>query len=271
MPIHCQHMLGQYARRFVIALLLNGFAAGAQGTILTFDQMRDSTAGNPVIPTTSGASVEPDYGDRVGASPQAVPGGEFTYGNAGEGFTLNVVTEIFDGRLIGTPGANLWQEEYGDLMNVVFGNNNSVSLNVRLTADPGFNVLLYHFDLGGWPETDYTIHEVRVTDGDTTLFSQGDVVVQGDFDGPRHTPFDFATPLSGSVLLIEIDYSNLPGGNHDSIGIDNIRFGQDPPPIPEPASLASLLMLGLLLAAYRPRRGRPPHDPSMDVYQPRSG
>jgi hypothetical protein len=57
-------------------------------------------------------------------------------------------------------------------------------------------------------------------------------------------------------LLIEIDYSNLAGGQQDNIGIDNIRFGQNPPatapPIPEPSTL--LLGAGGLAAVALKRR-----------------
>lgn len=231
------------------AALAIGVACDLHATVLTFDQIRE---GGLVVPTISGRGVPQDYGDRVTGSPMAVSGGAFTYGEQGEGFTPNVVAEYFGGSATPiNPAVSLWVDQYGDLENVVIGNNNSGSLNVRLTADAGFSVLLYAFDLGGWPNTDYTIAAVNVLDGGSTLFSQSDVLVQGDFIGPRRTAFDFATPLSGSQLLIQIDYSNLPGNQHDNIGIDNVRFGQSPPPgpgtigIPEPSSGLLLLAAGL--------------------------
>lgn len=175
-------------------------------------------------------------------------GGQFTYGNAGEGFTPNIVTDYF----VGSPGGGvkLWQTDYGDLINIAFGSHDSESLNIRLTADPGFKVLLYSFDLAGWSNADYDINAVSVSDGSTTLFSQSDVHVEGNFTGPRHTLFDFNTPLSGSELLIQIDYSNLWGSIQDNIGIDNIRFGQNPlAAVPEPATgLLFVLGLGVSLA-----------------------
>ncbi|MBM3341049.1 MAG: hypothetical protein FJY56_02905 [Betaproteobacteria bacterium] len=204
------------------------FSGMAGATVLTFDQIR--LAGN-VVPTISGNTVPQDYGDRVSAAIMDVSGGQFTYGNLGEGFTPNVLTAFFTGMATPlNPGTSLWVDSYGDLTNVLIGGNFSNSLNVRLSADAGFEVLLYGFDLGGWPNTDYTINAVRILDGTTPLFAQNNVLVQGDFSGPRRTVFDFLAPLSGADLLIEIDYSNLAGGLHDNIGIDNIRFGQTPPP-----------------------------------------
>ena len=244
---------------FVLAGMLAGIAGHAEATILTFDQARSAT-GSTVIPTQAGAAVPQDYGDRVSGTTMAVPGGEFTYGDGGEGFTPNVVVDYFSGNNV-----SLWTIQYGDLTNVMFASQGSNVMNVRLTADPGFEVLLYEFDIAGWPESDYTINGVTVTSGSTTLFSQSNVPVEGNATGPRHTSFDFANPLSGLELLIGIDFANIAFGQQDNIGIDNIRFAQNPPPaseplgIPEPGSFAifglGLALLGLMRR--RPRRGRP--------------
>jgi PEP-CTERM motif-containing protein len=227
----------------VAAIVLGIGATEAQGSILLFDQTRLSGV---VVPTFGGADLPQDYGDRVLGASQTVPGGLFTYGEAGEGFTPNVLVDYFVASTAGPTGVGLWDDSYGDLTNVLFGNQNSIALNIRLTADPGYSVQLYHFDLAGWPNADHTIGAVRVLAGTLTLFSQSAVLVEGDFAGPRHTSFDFATPLSGGELRIEIDYSNLPGNQQDNVGIDNIHFGQFPPGVPEPSSA---LLLGLGLSA----------------------
>jgi hypothetical protein len=238
----CWRPLRSRASCIVAVAVLIAWATEAQATILLFDQMRELGV---VSPTVSGNDVPQDYGDRVAGALQAAPGGQFTYGEAGEGFTPNVVVEYFASSAAGPNGVSLWQDSYGDLTNVAFGNQNSITLNVRLTADDGFSALLYHFDLGGWSNADYTINAVRVLDGGSVLFSQSNVLVEGNLNGPRHTSFDFVNPLMGAELLIEIDYSNLPGNQQDNVGIDNIRFGQDPPAeIPEP-SAGLLLGLGL--------------------------
>jgi hypothetical protein len=233
-------------------MALGVWVTNAAATILVFDQMREAGL---VVPVVSGNGVPQDYGDRVAGTVQAVPGGQFTYDEAGEGFTPNVVAEYFATGGTGANQVSLWHENYGDLINVVFGNQNSGTLTVRLTADAGFDAQLYHFDLGGWSNADFTVGEVRVRDAVTTVFSASNVLVEGDFDGPRHTSFDFPLPLSGSELLIEIDYSNLPGNQQDNIGIDNIRFGQDPPGrVPEPSASCLICICLCAFCAHRRRR-----------------
>lgn len=245
-----------HAAGLLAALLSFGFAGAAHATILLFDQVRLSDG--DLVPTISGNGPEADYGDRVTESPMAAPGGQFTYGDGGEGYTPNITTEFS----ATSGGVAQWTTEYGDLTNVLFGSNNSTALNVQFSADPGFLVQLYSFDLGGFRFADYTINSVSVFAGNSALFSQNNVLVQGDATGSRHTAFDFTTPLSGSELLIAIDYSNLAGGQRDNIGIDNIRFGQDPPAVlapPPPNGVAepsSLLLLAAGVGALLVRRRR---------------
>jgi hypothetical protein len=212
-------------------------------TVLVFDQVLE--ADGVVISTISGRDVPPDYGDRVAAGVQAVPGGSYTYGNNGEGFTPNVVVDF---EAVGAGIVSIWATEYGDLNNVAFGNQRSSSLRVQFNADAGHSAQLYGFDLAGFPNDDYTLAWVRVLGDGATLFEQGEVVVQGDFTGPRRTSFASGAVLSAQVLAIEIDYSNIAVGRRDNIGIDNIRFGQFPAaPVPE---LPSALLLALGLAAF---------------------
>ena len=119
----------------IAASVLGVWASEARASILLFDQMRELGV---VVPTVSGNDVPQDYGDRVAGSMQAVPGGLFTYGEAGEGFTPNLVVDYFSNVPFGS-GVSLWQDSYGDLINVVFGNQNSNMMSVRLTADAGFS------------------------------------------------------------------------------------------------------------------------------------
>ena len=239
----------------------------AGATVLLFDQARSST-GDLVVPTTAGDPVPQDYGDNVTGSPMDVPGGQYTYGNEGEGFTPNVTVDYFAGA--GTP-LSLWDSAYGDLENVLFANalpgvSGPLSLNLRLSAEPGYRVRLYGFDLGGWPNADYLIDAVRIANGGgDVLFVQEDLLVEGNFATlPRHTALSFAGPLTAPQLLIQIDFANLAGGSQDNIGIDNVRFGQladDPqtPPrsVPEPGSLALAAwgLLGLASMTRKSKRG----------------
>lgn len=236
-------------------LFISIASAPAAATILTFDQVR--SAGGAVVPTVSGQNLPPDYGHRVTAGVMDVPGGQFTYGEAGEGYTPNVSTTIFSGAAspVG-PGTGLWRDGYGDLSNVLIANNASNVLAVRLSADAGFQVGLFGFDLAGWPNADYTIESVSVAGDGGLLYALANVPVEGDLDGPRHTAFAFDGGLFADELLLTIAFANLGAGQHDNIGLDNLRFGQTPPAptpgggtgaseVPEPGTLPLLALAAL--------------------------
>jgi len=246
------------ARGAAISLVLSVFtlaAGAAQGTILQFDQSRDST-GN-VVPTGSGPSVPSDYGDNVTGAVVPVTGGVFTYGDGGEGFTPDVTMDLYNSLATPTdPGVRLWQTGYGDLVNVAFsdgpGTAGAPQLYVHLSAAPGYVVDLYGFDLAGFGQ-DYTIAGVSVLEGATALYSATNVLVEGGASGPLHTTIAFATPLSAQELLVVIDVSNLSASIQDNVALDNVRFGQTPPRVvPEPSALA----LGSFAAALAFRRRR---------------
>jgi hypothetical protein len=211
----------------VAVIALSASSALAQGTtVLTFD-ITNPTPGN-------GQLINQDYGDRVtaalvGVSPQ------FSYGG-GSGFTPHVTT-LYDG---GSNGPQFWGPQYGDLTNVIYGEQGQLLL-VTFTPDPGFTVSLNSFDLAGWPDTDYTINSVQVfTGGGGPAFAQNDVLVRGattNGNGQRRTSFSFNNITSTGFLLIQIDALNLAGAS-DNIGIDNISFSQSPTVAvngPEPA------------------------------------
>jgi hypothetical protein len=245
-------------RVFVLGLLAAVPAPG-HATILLFDQERDAAGQTMVVPTSSGGRLPGDYGDQVTGPVMAVPGGFFTYGDGGEGFTPDVSVDIFSAAATATdPRVRLWQTGYGDLVNVIFtegpGTAGAPLLSVRLTAAAGYAVDLYGFELAGFGQ-DYVIAGVSVFAGAATLFSEANVLVEGDLSGARHTTFAFATPLSAPELLVQVDLSNLASGIQDNVGMDSIRFGQTPPRIvPEP-DLALLLLGGLVLTAVARQRG----------------
>lgn len=200
------------------------------------------------------------YGDRAPGASQVVGPCTFYYGTE-FGATPNIIVDFEDDDNVidGMPG-NLhwlpWPDSYGDLLNNAYLNSTlppDSSLSIKLIADPGHTVYLFGFDMSGWPFADYEIDSVRVLNGGgTVLFSaplngNNMVDIEGDLlDGPRHTAFDFDSPLSGSILEIEIKVTN---GVQSNIGIDNIAFGQQF--IPEPSAIA---MLGLAaMIAWRRR------------------
>lgn len=223
-------------------------AAPASATILTFDI--DNGRPNDIL------AMDQAYGDRVVATTQ----GNASYGVGAEGFTPNVLASYQPT----TASLTRWTTGFGDLVNVLENEDDGDTLlAVTLTADTGFRVALYGFDLGGYPDADYIVPGLTILDGSTVLFSQANVLVRGATGTPRHSTFSFATPLTGSNLSIRIDLTGL-GGSSDNIGIDNIRFGQGlpvTPGVPEPASWVLLIAgFGLAGGALRRRGGmRPAH------------
>lgn len=245
------------AKAWLAAAAALVIAGPAGATVLDFDWTRDAGV---VVPTTSPSDIPSDYGDRVTGPSVAVPGGQFLYTEAGEGYTPNVGIDIAGGGATATdPQARLWALSFGDLRNVVFGEAASQVLTVRLTAEPGFEAALYGFDLAGYPQRDWTIASVQVWAGASLLFEQRDAFIRGAAGpDPAHTAFAFSSPLVGAELLIRIDYSNLAPSRQDNIGFDNLRFGQLPPsPVPEPAT-AWMMLAALLLGWLRCRDGAAP-------------
>lgn len=204
--------------------------ASANATILTFD----------ISGIANFQNVNQSYGDAATATTM----GGFGYGVGSEGFTPNVQTTY------GTIDPALWTTGYGDLTNILFEDQDGFGvLTVTLTADAGFDVVLYGFDLSAYStafSSDPTVQLIDITDGGSNTFFS---LVNSTVSETTHTGFDFSSnPIVGSNLVIRIDARNL-GGLNDDIAIDNIRFGQQP--VPEPATLAAL---GVGLAAVLRRR-----------------
>lgn len=217
-------------------------AAGhaAQATVLTFD----IDVNQPNAPLLMSQS----YGDRVTATLQ----NNAAYGVGAEGFTPNVVTSYLAGIQV-SPAR--FPTGYGDLVNVLENEVDGASLlEVTFTADPGWHVRLYGFDLAGWQRTDYVLPGLAVLDGATTLFSQSNVLVEGDGVGPGHTNFAFVSGPTAQTLTLRLILTGL-GPNSDNIGIDNIVIGQVVPgaAVPEPSSWA-LMILGFGAAGALLRR-----------------
>ena len=237
-----------YVRRLAALMIAAVALAGpAKATILTFDI--DNGQPNAVL------AMDQAYGDRVTSLVQ----GKASYGLGAEGFTPNVVAS-YSGGFVGADVVR-WPSDYGDLTNVLENESDGDTLlRILFTADAGYAVKLFGFDLGGWPDSDYTIRGLSVTSGDTVLYTASDVHVEG---ASGHSAFDFGAGLTGQTLAINIDLSGL-GGFSDNIGIDNIRFGQSPPgvaidqpptAVPEPSAWA-LMILGFMTIGAAARRRR---------------
>jgi hypothetical protein len=234
---------------FVVAWACCLCASPAWASILTFDIFDDEYASTENFP--EGFGINQEYGDGVNSASQIATNGTttFEYGVGVEGYTPNV-TASYGPFSIFTGGPSLWRYDYGNLERVLYqgstftgiGNDYDV-LDIVLVADPGYDVVLYDFDLGGWFETDYTINAVTVYDGVPFPFITPTNQISETFDvdvagaGPASTHFDFGgSPLTAHVIWLRIDANNL-GATSELIGIDNIRFGQvendtpDQPPV----------------------------------------
>lgn len=169
-------------------------------------------------PAADRAVVPQAYGDRVTTTSQ----GGYRYGSTG-GFTPNVTV----GYGPVAAGVARWGEGYGDLRNVIYREEEGAGiLEVKLSADPGFNVGLRAFDLAGYQRNDQVINSVTVRDAaGKTLFARTQVKVEGDAVGPQHSTFAFPAPLTSSALVIRVDSRNL-GSHSDNVAMDNICFSQ---------------------------------------------
>lgn len=183
-----------------------------------------------------------DYGYRV--TEQFSSNGLYEYGMAG-GATPNVIVDY----VYGGDYMRGYQSYYGDLPNVVYFNgftNPSVGhyrSEFSLVADVGYSVSIHSFDMAGFMNYDMPLNSLRIRDQDNNvLYDSGAIVLQGDFTGPRHTTFNFATALTGQRLTIETDVEFE--GQNANIGIDNLLMSQDIAPIPEPATGVVGALLG---------------------------
>jgi len=192
-----------------LAPMLLFLAAPAQALVLTFDPVNRNFE-----------HVSQSYGDRVSATPQD----GFSYGTE-DGFTPNV--EVDYGLLHEAVPA-LWTAGYGDLVNVLFEDHDGIGLlEVTFTADPGWNVALHSFDMAAYSVVG-PINSVSVRDGQgAILFAQNSVSVPVS----GHATFSFDAALTGQVLILAFDSSNL-GSQSDDVCFDNIRFSQFEAPVP---------------------------------------
>lgn len=251
-------------------LALLSLAVPSQATILTFS-ITDSAnyPGSENFP--EGFQIDQTYGDNVTSTSTTSGSVTFNYGENGEGFTPNVQVN-YGPTSIYTGGPSLWRYNYGDLDRVLYQGSsyffdpqqlgfNYDYLQIILRADPGFEAVLYGFDLAGWFEADYVVDGVSVYDNeyngfDPTLnrvFHAANATVTGS--GPSHSSYSFNTPIRGNVITILIASQNL-GDTSELIGIDNIRFGQDIDisPVPEPGTLSLLSAAAIAAAVIRRRR-----------------
>ncbi len=176
--------------------------------------------------------------------------GGASYGTSG-GFTPNITLDYLND-ITGGEGSWFHFSSYGDLNDVAFinrGNTGGSPSNQRgkivFTADPGFLATLNSFDMASFDLASVGEVNLRVRDGSGSVLFES---LATSFN-ESHTNIMFSPPLSASVLQLELDVFGI-ANNIDSLGLDNIEFGQII--IPEPGSVI-VLGLGMLGLGMRRR------------------
>ena len=193
-----------------VCAVVMGVSGSAMGTDLTFTIDGIGNFGN----------IPQDYGDRV----TMLDEGSFHYGEHGEGFTPNV--EVSYTTSAGQD-PSWWGTGYGDLVGIYFENTDgNGSGEIVLTADFGYEVVLYGFDMSAYGPVfsgDPVIDAVRVRGcSSAPLFEELDASISET----TRTSYDFSTePIRAREIRIQFESGNL-GGLSDDIAIDNIVFGQ---------------------------------------------
>ncbi|MFN7932741.1 MAG: hypothetical protein U0R19_05400 [Bryobacteraceae bacterium] len=193
-----------------------------------------------------GSPINPDYGDNVvGAFHNG-----FEYGSL-FGDTPNVVVDYLPDD---QPPFTIFRSIFGDLEWAMDKNgDNRPWFEIMFTADAPHDVALHSFDLAGITTVvipqpiDFWVSVTVLDGGGAVLRNVGDLHVVRD----TRTSVVFPTPVVGRVLRLRIDTSRL-GLESDSLGIDNVAFGQLGEPIPETRSIdlfaAGVVLLGFFWA-----------------------
>jgi len=187
--------------------------------------------------------VDPDYGDRVSASPDT---NGHSYGLVGSELTPSVVVNYGGGP---NPVPALWTTGYGDLTNVLYNETDGDdALTIHFVADSGNRVGLFNFDMATFGGGDQDIPGMEIRDeSDTVLWSVDSTTISGS----TRTMFDIAGGIFGRELTLDIDLTGL-GGASDNIGIDNIQFTAQA--IPEPSTAVSAMFGPAAIGVRRKRR-----------------
>jgi hypothetical protein len=181
-------------------------------TVLTFD----------IDGISNGQIISGDYGDRVSCSQM----NNFHYGLQA-GITPNV-TIAYVGDRVTSGFPTFWATGYNDLRNVIENETDGdTGYQVILQADPDYIVQLESFDIGNWGGQ-INVPEIKVTNGDGTILFQLTSVTLPANSVQQHVHLTMPPDVRGFKLVLRVDTTKL-SNNSDNIGLDNIRFSQDPP------------------------------------------
>jgi endonuclease/exonuclease/phosphatase family metal-dependent hydrolase len=191
---------------------------GLEGTTLTFSKLG-----------ANGASISQNYGDRAITSPKiqveysAAGGGEWKFWEGGN-WNLGGAANLDSGGSEQAAGNTFYD--------------------LKLIPDAGKAVLLSSFDLLDWADNDGVGHTVS-----WQLLQGNDVIKSGTSAVPDSGLISVNTtvtePLEGSLTL---RLQHLSGSRND-LAIDNVAFFETQA-VPEPGSIALLLLAGVALAIF---------------------
>jgi hypothetical protein len=191
---------------------------------------------------------------------------ERSYGENGEGYTPNILTNYSTG--LG------WDLGFSTLTNVIYmpvnvlTNPNNV-LDITFTADPGFQARLLGFSLGAFFDTISQPGITSYSGVSVSVFDESNTVLFGqnyNLDANTVNQAINVTGTNGGSLTLRLNLSGLVYNpdigrfDREYVGIDNIRFAQQSAPsqpggeIPEPSTFALVASAALLGTFARRRR-----------------
>lgn len=178
--------------------------AQVSATILTFEGLNLKNYG----------VISQDYGDKV----DSVSDGIGNY-REGTGFTPNISlsykTTDSQRNIVGE-WIKYWSNEYGDLIDVAFAEQNGHFAEITLSPEKGYRITLNGFDMAGW-KNDHLLDTLQVLDKDgVVLWDAGVDTIHG-----IEAIHDSFSPKISSDSEITILW-----GKNWNTGIDNIDFNQ---------------------------------------------
>jgi hypothetical protein len=192
-----------------VAMLCTLIVIPAQATILTF-------ANSGVL---DWSAIPGAYGDNVNSTSVVIDGVTWSY-SQGFDWTPNVTVDY---RTVTYPSyapppvssgttyaSNLayWSTLYGDLVDVAFPIIDESMGELSLIPEPGFDIILNSFDLGGWPQVNYPNQTVRILSEDYSTILWAAPGTGGDGypytvigAGPSHSSFTLALVSSSTIRI----------------------------------------------------------------------